>query len=141
MNTYKKVSKNTQVGMLIKNLIQKIKLNNLKGLTFYVFQVFFINTFLRKHQIKKKEIIYISKTLQNDFIVFKVQTFIIIVWKRRKFLFFFFQFQEALDDIYCIRRKGMENDFKINVYFNDEGEEIEKILAFYLRNLLENKIA
>ena len=32
----------------------------------------------------------------------------------------------------------MENDFKINVYFNDEGEEIEKLLAFYLRNLLEN---
>lgn len=35
----------------------------------------------------------------------------------------------------------MENDFKINVYFNDEGEEIEKILSFYLINLLENKIA
>lgn len=35
----------------------------------------------------------------------------------------------------------MENDFKINVYFNDKGEEIEKILAFYLINLLENKIA
>ncbi len=35
----------------------------------------------------------------------------------------------------------MENDFKINVYFNDEGEEIEKILAFYLRNLLDKKIA
>ena len=43
--------------------------------------------------------------------------------------------------IYCIRRQGMENDFKINVYFNDEGEEIENLLACYLRNLLENKIA
>lgn len=35
----------------------------------------------------------------------------------------------------------MENDFKINIYFNDEGEEIENLLACYLRNLLENKIA
>ncbi len=35
----------------------------------------------------------------------------------------------------------MENDFKINAYFNNEGEEIEKLLAFYLRNLLENKTA
>ena len=35
----------------------------------------------------------------------------------------------------------MENDFKINIYFNDEGEEIETMLAFYLKNLLENKIA
>ena len=33
----------------------------------------------------------------------------------------------------------MENDFKINVYFNDEGEEIEKLLAFYLKNLLYKK--
>ncbi len=33
----------------------------------------------------------------------------------------------------------MENDFKINAYFNNEGEEIEKLLAFYLRKLLENK--
>ncbi len=35
----------------------------------------------------------------------------------------------------------MENDFKINVYFSDEGEEIENLLAFYLKNLLDNKIA
>lgn len=35
----------------------------------------------------------------------------------------------------------MENDFKINVYFNEEGEELESLLAFYLNNLLENKIA
>lgn len=35
----------------------------------------------------------------------------------------------------------MDNDFKINVYFNDEGEEIEKLLAFYLRNLLESKVS
>lgn len=34
----------------------------------------------------------------------------------------------------------MENDFKINVYFNTEGEEIENLLAFYLKNLLDNKI-
>ena len=31
----------------------------------------------------------------------------------------------------------MENDFKINVYFDDEGEEIEKLLAIYLSNLLD----
>ena len=35
----------------------------------------------------------------------------------------------------------MENDFKINVYFSDEGEEIENLLSFYLKNLLDNKIA
>ena len=35
----------------------------------------------------------------------------------------------------------MENDFKINVYFNEEGEELESILVFYLKNLLECKIA
>lgn len=34
----------------------------------------------------------------------------------------------------------MGNDFKINVYFNDEGEELEKLLAFYIRNLLDKKI-
>lgn len=34
----------------------------------------------------------------------------------------------------------MKGDFKINVYFNDEGETIEKLLAFYLKNLLENKV-
>ncbi len=33
----------------------------------------------------------------------------------------------------------MDNDFKINVYFNDEGEEIENLLAFYLKNLLDKK--
>lgn len=32
----------------------------------------------------------------------------------------------------------MDNDFKINVYFNDEGE-IENLLAFYLKNLLDKK--
>lgn len=42
--------------------------------------------------------------------------------------------------IYCTRRKNcLENDFKINVYFSDEGEEIEKLLAFYLKNLLYKK--
>lgn len=35
----------------------------------------------------------------------------------------------------------MKDDFKINVYFNDEGEEIEKLLAFYLNNLLDKKIS
>lgn len=35
----------------------------------------------------------------------------------------------------------MENDFKINVYFNEEGEDLENILAFYLKNLLDKKIA
>ena len=35
----------------------------------------------------------------------------------------------------------MENDFKINAYFNDEGEEIENLLAFYLKNLLDKKTA
>ena len=34
----------------------------------------------------------------------------------------------------------MKGDFKINVYFNDEWETIEKLLAFYLKNLLENKV-
>ena len=34
----------------------------------------------------------------------------------------------------------MDNDFKINVYFNDEGEDLESILAFYLKNLLNKKI-
>lgn len=34
-------------GNFIKNLIEKIKLNKLKGLTFYVFWVLLINTFLR----------------------------------------------------------------------------------------------
>lgn len=33
----------------------------------------------------------------------------------------------------------MESDFKINVYFNDEGEELESILAFHLKNLLDKK--
>jgi len=33
----------------------------------------------------------------------------------------------------------MENDFKINVYFDDKGEELESILAFYLKNLLDKK--
>jgi len=35
----------------------------------------------------------------------------------------------------------MDNDFKINVYFNEQGEEIEKILALYLSNVLDKKIA
>jgi hypothetical protein len=41
--------------------------------------------------------------------------------------------------IYCTRRKleDMENDFKINAYFDNEGEEIEKLLAIYLSNLLD----
>ena len=34
----------------------------------------------------------------------------------------------------------MESDFKINAYFNNEGEDIETLLAFYLRNLLDKKI-
>ena len=34
----------------------------------------------------------------------------------------------------------MENDFKINVYFNTEGEELERLIAFYLKNLLDKKI-
>ena len=33
----------------------------------------------------------------------------------------------------------MESNFKINAYFNDEGEELESILAFYLKNLLDKK--
>lgn len=35
----------------------------------------------------------------------------------------------------------MGNEFKINVYFNDEGEELENILAVYLQNLLETKVS
>ena len=34
----------------------------------------------------------------------------------------------------------MENDFKINAYFSDDGEEIEKLLAKYLINLLDKKV-
>ncbi len=33
----------------------------------------------------------------------------------------------------------MENDFKINVYFNDEGENLEILLSVYLSNLLDKK--
>lgn len=33
----------------------------------------------------------------------------------------------------------MENDFKINAYFDNEGEEIEKLIAIYLINLLDKK--
>ena len=33
----------------------------------------------------------------------------------------------------------MENDFKINAYFNDEGEDLEILLYVYLSNLLDNK--
>lgn len=58
--------------------------------------------------------------------------------EEKKFLFFF-----VIILIYCTRRKfqNMENDFKINAYFDDKGEEIEKLLASYLNNLLDNKIA
>lgn len=35
----------------------------------------------------------------------------------------------------------MDNDFKINVYFNEQGEEIEKILVFYLSNVLDKQIS
>ncbi len=34
----------------------------------------------------------------------------------------------------------MENDFKINVYFSDDGEELEKLLANYLSSLLDKKV-
>ena len=33
----------------------------------------------------------------------------------------------------------MENDFKINVYFNDEGENLEILLSVYLSNLLDKQ--
>lgn len=33
----------------------------------------------------------------------------------------------------------MENDFKINVYFTEEGEELEQILSnFLIRNIEQN---
>ncbi len=33
----------------------------------------------------------------------------------------------------------MKEDFKINVFFCKDGEEIEKVLANYLINILNNK--
>ena len=37
------------------------------------------------------------------------------------------------------RRRSMENDFKINAYFNDEGEDLDILLSVYLSNLLDKK--
>ncbi len=34
----------------------------------------------------------------------------------------------------------MENDFKINVYFSEDGEDVEKLLANYLCSLLDKKV-
>ena len=33
----------------------------------------------------------------------------------------------------------MDSDFKINVYFQEKGEEIEKIIALYLMNVLDKR--
>jgi len=33
----------------------------------------------------------------------------------------------------------MENDFKINAYFTEDGEQIEKILSNFLITLIEKK--
>ena len=34
----------------------------------------------------------------------------------------------------------MEQEFKINIFYSDEGEEIEDILSQYIINLLKEKI-
>ncbi len=31
----------------------------------------------------------------------------------------------------------MEGDFKINIFFNEDGEEIEKMLAVYLLSVIK----
>ena len=59
-------NQSTYLGNFIKKLIIKIKINNLKGLTFYVFYAFSINPFLRKHQVYQY---HNSKILQNYYIV------------------------------------------------------------------------
>lgn len=33
----------------------------------------------------------------------------------------------------------MEKDFKINIYFNEDGEDLAKILSRFLSNLLNEK--
>ena len=33
----------------------------------------------------------------------------------------------------------MNNEFKINVSFNEQGEEIESIISYYLMSVLETK--
>ena len=33
----------------------------------------------------------------------------------------------------------MENDFKINVYFSEEGEELEQILSSFFIRIIEQK--
>lgn len=33
----------------------------------------------------------------------------------------------------------MENDFKINLFFNNDGENLEKLLSSFLINVLDNK--
>lgn len=34
----------------------------------------------------------------------------------------------------------MDSDFKINVFFNEKGEELENIVSEYLKNLLNTAI-
>ncbi len=33
-----------------------------------------------------------------------------------------------------------DNNFRINAYFSEDGEELEKILATHLSNLLDRKV-
>lgn len=33
----------------------------------------------------------------------------------------------------------MENNFRVNAYFNNDGENIERLIVFYLENLLKDK--
>ena len=33
----------------------------------------------------------------------------------------------------------MENDFKINTYFTEDGEELEQILSSFLNRMIEQK--
>jgi len=34
----------------------------------------------------------------------------------------------------------MENSFKLNIYFDSEGEELEKIIAKYILQINNNKV-
>lgn len=43
------------------------------------------------------------------------------------------------ENILLSRRQKMNNEFKINVFFQQDGEEIESILANYLITVLNNK--
>ncbi len=38
-------------------------------------------------------------------------------------------------------RESMKDDFKINIFFNEDGEDVEKILSRFLSNLLNEKIS